>query len=56
MPLPPPPDPRRTDHAWQQVFTALRLHEHDFTAAPAFLKATDFKAATGNLEPRIYCK
>lgn len=56
MLLPPPPDPRRTDQAWQQVFTARRLHEHDFAQAPAFLKATDFKSATGNLEPRIYCK
>ena len=56
MPLPPLPDPRRTDQAWQQVFTALQLHDHDFARAPAFLKATDFKLATGNLEPRIYCK
>ena len=47
---------RATDIAWNRVFAALGLHEHDFSHSPAFLKATDFKAATGNLEPRIYCK
>lgn len=47
---------RATDNAWEQVFTALNLHQHDFALAPAYLTAPAFKAATGNLEPRIYCK
>ena len=51
-----PASKRTTDNAWYRVFAVRGLYEHNFSRAPALLTATDFKAATGNLEPRIYCK